>query len=428
MYRLIYLAALWALVPAAAFFLILCALFSRFLGMRKAKPRLVWGSEPIINNKYWSQAMKLAGYESSTYTVNYYDSINKRSDWDRVLSDEFSGIPYAFKLIMAFAISLFRYDVFFIGFNGYFIGNTPIWRIQAFIFRLARKQTVLIPFGSDFFVYKRIRSTSLIHGLLLSYPLAARRQDRIAAQLDYWVRYADVVLPGMMGPDGSGRWDVLAPSNLCIDLSLWKSSQRNSKANGKNGTVYIAHAPNHRGFKGSEFVIEAVRRLSEEGLSVELILLEKVQNEVVRQQLRENADILVEQIIATGHGFSAVEGMASGLAVISNLEDTSYTLPLRRWSFLDECPIASASPETLQDVLKKLITRPLLRKELGKAGRVYVEKYHSFKTAQHLFQSILSYMNGQDVNLLDLYHPIKGEYPKSLPKVEHPLRNNRIVD
>lgn len=428
MRRLIYLLAAWLFVLPAGICLLACALAARWSSRRSASPRLVWGSDPIVNNRYWSQAMKEVGYDSSTYTVAYYDTISKRADWDRLLSEEFRGVPHAFKVTLAFAVSLFRYDVFFIGFNGYFIGATPLWRLQAYAFRLARKRTVLIPFGSDYFVYRRIRSTTLIHGLLMSYPLAARSQERITAQVDYWVRHADVMIPGSMGPDGAGRWDVLAPSSLTIDLSVWEPSQRQSDADGRNGTVFIAHAPNHRGFKGSEFVIDAVRKLREEGLAVELILLEKVQNDVVRKIFREDADILVEQLVATGHGFNAVEGMASGLAVISNLEDTTYTLPFRRWSFLNECPIASASPESVADVLRKLVTRPALRRSLGQAGRQYAEKYHGFRSAQHLFRSVLDYLDGHDVNLLNLYHPLLGEYPNSSPRIQHSLVNNRIAD
>ncbi len=416
------------MVVPAIIFLFLFALIARFIRREGDSRRLVWGSDPIVNNRYWSQAMKEVKYDSSTYTGSYYDSISKRADWDRLLCEEFGAAPPPLKVTLAFAVSLLKYDVFFIGFNGFFIGPTPLWRLQAYLFKLARKKTVLIPYGSDYFVYRRVRSVTLTHGLLMSYPLAARKQERISAQVDYWVRNADVIIPGMMGPDGGGRWDVLAPSSLTIDLSLWEPSRRRSVADGRNGTVYIAHAPNHRGFKGTEFVIDAVQKLREEGLLVELILLEKVQNDVLRKIFRDDVDILVEQLIATGHGFNAVEGMASGLPVISNLEDETYTLPFRRWSFLNECPIASACPESIEEVLRKLVTRPDLRLSLGIAGRQYAEKYHSFRSAQHLFKSVLDYLNGQDINLLNIYHPLLGEYSGRSPRIKPPLINNKIVD
>jgi glycosyltransferase involved in cell wall biosynthesis len=192
--------------------------------------------------------------------------------------------------------------------------------------------------------------------------------------------------------------------------------------------VTICHAPNHRGFKGSEFVIDAVKKLQDEGLKVELRLVEKMQNNDVRRYFNEQADILVEQLIFTGHGLNGLEGLASGLPVISNLEDETYILPMRRWSYFSECPIVSATPENLIDVLRKLITRPELRKKLGCAGRQYAEKYHGMDSAVYLFEAVIDLAYGRRDSLINLYHPLLGDYPRRKPRVEHPLVNNRIID
>jgi hypothetical protein len=120
--------------------------------------------------------------------------------------------------------------------------------------------------------------------------------------------------------------------------------------------------------------------------------------------------------------------MASGIPTIANLEDEAYTLPMRRWSFLDECPLVSATPENITDVLRELVTNPKLRKELGCAGREYVEKYHGMDSAQYLFENVFDYIYGKKKSIINLYHPILGEYTNRLPKIKHPLVNNRIVD
>jgi hypothetical protein len=54
-------------------------------GCHNISPRLVWGPIPIINNVYWSKAMKNAGYSSTTFTIGFYSTINKREDWDLLL-------------------------------------------------------------------------------------------------------------------------------------------------------------------------------------------------------------------------------------------------------------------------------------------------------------------------------------------------------
>jgi len=408
---------------------LLIAGLARIRSHGNTKPRLVWGSTPLINNRHWSRAMQSAGYFSETYTQSFYSSINQRSDWDRVLDEEWGRCPKVLKPFLAFLHSLLVYDVFFISVDGFFIGRLPfVWRLQAPLLQLAKKKVVIQPYGSDAYVYRRIRSIPLVHGLLLSYPDAARQQSEVQKRLDYWCRNADVCIPGVMGIDGFGRWDVLVPSALTLDLTEWQASSRHSQADGRNATVVVCHAPNHRGFKGTEFLLDAVRKLQAEGLQVELRLLEKIQNSEVRRILREDADILVEQLICTGHGLNAVEGMASGLPVISNLEDEDYILPMRRWSFFSECPIVSATPENLVDVLRKLITRPQLRRELGHASRKYVEKYQGLDSAAYLFDAVIEFAYGRRPSLNNLFHPLKGERTHRLPRIQHSLVNNRIVD
>ena len=222
---------------------------------------------------------------------------------------------------------------------------------------------------------------------------------------------------------------MLIASVLFLDLDAWRASNRKTLSNGMGKEpVVIVHAPNHKGFKGTEFVVDAVRSLKNEGLNVELRLLEGVQNTEVRRILFEEADILVEQLIYTGHGLNGLEGMASGLPTVSNLEDEGYVLPFRRWSYFNECPLVSATPENLTEVLRKLVERPELRRKLGEAGRAYVEKYHGLDSAQYLFSNVLDYLSGDKDSIMNLYHPLLGEYPNRSTKIKFPLKNNRIVD
>jgi glycosyltransferase involved in cell wall biosynthesis len=138
-------------------------------------------------------------------------------------------------------------------------------------------------------------------------------------------------------------------------------------------------------------------------------------------------DILAEQFIVTCFGLSAIEGMASGLPVMANLENEAYTRVFRRYAFLNECPVLSSSPENLKGNLRLLVTRPELRRELGQAGRKYVEKYHSYETAQYLFGSIYDrILHGKEVDLINLFHPLTSAYCRAKPMIQHPLIENRI--
>lgn len=168
--------------------------------------------------------------------------------------------------------------------------------------------------------------------------------------------------------------------------------------------VKIMHAPNHRGYKGTEFIIAAIERIKNSGLNVELILLEKVKNSEIRRLMYEEADILIDQIVFTGYAMNAIEGMASGIVTVCNLEDKRYTEPLNRWSFLSECNILSATPETIEFVLIDLVKNPIKRKEIGKKNRKYAESYHSYDAAKHLFDNIISKLEGKNVDLINLYN------------------------
>ena len=406
--------------------LFISAFTSRIFSARKEKPRLVWGEAPIINNVYWSNCMKEVGFKTETFTDSFCYRINERNEYDRVIQDEFRFIPLYLKYYFGFLDSLFKYDIYFISFNGFFLWRTICRSFESTLLKIAAKKIVIIPFGCDSYSYNRVRSVSLIHGLNSSLPQAAKNQREISRRVEHWCEKADVVIPGFMGPDGFGRWDVLVPSPLIIDLKEWNISKRESMADGSNEIVKITHAPNFRGFKGSEFIIDAVEKLQKEGFKIELNLLEKLKNYEVKQILQEDTDILVEQIIFTGHALNGLEGMACGLPVLSNLEDESYTRHLRRWSCLDECPIVSSCPENLIENLRILITNPDLRREIGRASRLYVEKYQGFEAGQYLFGEVIKFLQGQRDSLINIYHPILGEYSIGKPIIEHPLKENKI--
>jgi hypothetical protein len=113
--------------------------------------------------------------------------------------------------------------------------------------------------------------------------------------------------------------------------------------------------------------------------------------------------------------------------VMSNLEHEAYTRVFRRYAFLNECPILSTTPENLTQNLRVLVKNPKLREELGRAGRKYVEKYHSYEMAQYLFGSIYEkIIRGRDVDLMNLFHPLTSEFNRRKPLVQHPLIENRL--
>ncbi|MDF0643543.1 MAG: hypothetical protein P0111_05900 [Nitrospira sp.] len=399
------------------------------LAARAGQQLLIWGPVPIINNKYWSEAMRRAGWESRTLMSTYYSAINQRSDYDIYYEDligirSFGILTRLFGPYVAHLYIVRKAKVVHIPFSGGPLGRTALlWRCEAWLYRLAGVRTVVVPYGTDIYRYSRVGDPTVRNALLLSYPEAARREPEVEQSVRYWTRHADVIVMGFT-MDGIGRWDIPSGNMVCIDTDTWSRTRRGLERPA-DGPVRILHAPNHRGVKGTEYILAAVDQLKAEGLSVELVLAERISNDQVRRLMQE-VDLLADQLILPGYGLNAIEGMASGLAVIANLEDRAATEVFRRYSFLDECPIVSAGPDTIVEVLRVLVANPSLRLELGAAGRAYAEKYHSYATAQYLFGSIYRKFAGEDVDLMNLYHPLKSAYCREKAVVKHPLVNSRI--
>ncbi len=333
---------------------------------RGSLPSILWGPTPIINIRYSALADRAYGYRSETLVYGVY-RINAGGDFDHVL-DRFVRIPLLGGLVpyAAFVWAGFRFDGFGFFFDGGLLGHTPWWRTELALLRLAGKVVVVYPYGSD----ARLPSTTRRLGRWNAYtdvPPGAEDRDEAAvrARLAAFARHASVMLgcadlvedlPRMDGVllypfDGRGWEPVDAPDD---------------------GVVRIVHSPNHRHYKGTRYLEAAVAALREEGLPIELVLVEGVPNEDARR-LYAAADIVADQFLIGAYALFAIESMALGKPVLCYLNDR-FAPAHPEWA---ECPIVNASPDTLADVLREHLAAPARRRERGRLGPAYVERYHS---------------------------------------------------
>ena len=87
-------------------------------------------------------------------------------------------------------------------------------------------------------------------------------------------------------------------------------------------------------------------------------------------ELLSQCDVYVDQLRCGGHGMTAVESMAMGKPTISYIRDDLVN------KYPAELPLVNANPDTIEEVLERLILDAKLRVEIGMASRKYVEKYH----------------------------------------------------
>ncbi len=133
----------------------------------------------------------------------------------------------------------------------------------------------------------------------------------------------------------------------------------------------IVHAANHRMFKGTRFLVEAVERLKSEGCPVELVLVEGKSNAEALEIYR-SADVIFDQCLMGNFGYFALEGMALGKPVMCFVRHPRQYLP-----FPEECPIIKTHIDTLKDDIRRLSDAREELATVGRRGRAYVEKYFS---------------------------------------------------
>lgn len=139
----------------------------------------------------------------------------------------------------------------------------------------------------------------------------------------------------------------------------------------RQGPLRIVHASNHRMFKGTHFLIEAVEHLKVEGFPIELVLVEKVPNEKALDIYR-SADVIFDQCLIGFHGYFALEGMAMGKPVMCFIrKPEEYLL------HPDKCPIINTSINTLEEDIRRLAANREQLRDIGVRGRQYIEKYFS---------------------------------------------------
>jgi glycosyltransferase involved in cell wall biosynthesis len=394
------------------------------------KPKLLFGTTPIINNKYWSKALKETGYCSTTLMKDYY-SINKKSDYDLYFGDVINRSKFRLKYFcheyVVFYYILKNYDIIHIPFYGLNFNDSWIKKNEIKFLKRFNIKIVVLPYGGDFYQYSQIPDISVRHVLLCNYPDAAKREPEIKRKIEDYIINADIIVSGFQ-VEGLPRWDLFPFNHVIIDAQAITPVKRLKLNDGIDGIVNIVHTPNHKSIKGTEYLVNAVNLLKAEGLLVELLIIEGKTNDEVLQILNFEADVLVEQLIGNAYALSAMEGMACGLPVISNLSNVIYTQAFRRYSYLNECPILSGCPENITEILRIVIKNPNLRQELGAASRKYVEKYHSKSTAQYFFARIYDKIwFNKEVDLMNLFHPLNPvSYNNQSPKIEHPLVDNKI--
>lgn len=272
------------------------------------------------------------------------------------LSGFLKSIPISLKLI-------FQYDIFFFIYGQSFFPRN----LDIYLLKLLRKKVVVFFCGCD------IRCREEVLKENWPYSVCQECDNRCDAQSKrklarFWGKYADLIFSH---PEQSQL--LQKPYNLTrlpFDLDYWKPFK--SKFPHSADKILIAHAPTDRSLKGTSYIIDTVDRLKNEGYKIELILLEGLSIEEVREWLN-SADIVIDQLILGWYGKLATESMALGKPTICYINEKF----LSQMSYVHNLPIVNSNPATIYQDLKHLLDNPGLCRKIGLKSRAYMEATHS---------------------------------------------------
>lgn len=193
------------------------------------------------------------------------------------------------------------------------------------------------------------------------------------------------------------------PEFYCLDPQVWDPvleipvGMRLPEVSSR--TIRLYHAVGHKAdrtrddgvnIKSSHVYLPLIEKLQGEGMSLELIEPTGIPNKDVRF-LQMQADIFLDMLSYGWFGANAREAMMLAKPVICYirpewLESLREEIP----EYAEELPIISASPDTVEQVLRDLIVNPDKRREIGERSRHFAIKWHSSEAGGKRFDEIYS--------------------------------------
>lgn len=351
----------------------------------KSKPKILFSFVGIPMAFLNTKAVRTQGYEADVYSISVAGYFRPLSHGLIIADKKFLRLfLYLTDYLPLLVWAIFKYDIFESTFRGGILSYSYLQKIEPQLLKLLAKKVIFYGYGADCTVLEDTRK-------LGRFNVAMDRNDQddnlTRRNVARAKKYGDVLI-GAGDLIYFGKKQVLTP--LAVDLNQWKYIPPKDRKQ-----VVILHPTNHRLYKGTRFITQAIERLKKEELPIKFVLIEK-KNFKQAQKIYREGDIFVTDVIGGWHGFTAIEAMAIGRPVVSYIRQVFYNA---HKFYAKDIPVVNAVPTTLTKVLKKLVLDYELRKRTGLEGREYALKYHSLEFVGVLRSIVYEYIwQGKKIN------------------------------
>lgn len=200
---------------------------------------------------------------------------------------------------------------------------------------------------------------------------------------------------------------IESPETYCLDPDIWHPELdvplRHRLPTSPPGTVRLYHAVGNMrartddsgvNIKCTHIYLPLIERLRQRGLPVELVSPPTISNLEIRFVQRQS-DILLEMLTYGWVGAVSREFMMLGKPVVGFIRP-EWLASIREHcpEFADELPVIQATPETVEEVLVRLIEDADLRRTVGERSRAFALKWHSSEAgarfASQVYEALLA--------------------------------------
>lgn len=261
----------------------------------------------------------------------------------------------------------FKYDIF----HFYYGKSLMPYHLDLPFYKLFGKKVVMEYLGNDIQGFRlsveKYKWTNV--SFIMSQEKGALYDQRITSRYNREKKYIDKSL--VCAPN----YSEFAPTSEVLTLAVDIDRFDFFPLPNFNGQVRIMHAPTHRGFKGTDFIVQAIENLKQHGYNIHFDLVENVSHDELLERYKL-CHLFIDQIMVGWYGTATIEAMAIGRPVIVSIRPDYF----KYIDYGEKIPAINADPDLIYDVLKNTLDKGIeYFKIKGNESRRFVEEIHDIK-------------------------------------------------